>query len=144
MIKEFWIISTACLLLLLMTACSTCSTCRPVLYPNKHYHEVGEKQAQKDIQSAIEIAKKQGLDDTSASSDALARSASKTAAHAGVNTAASVATGTVGVSSAAGAASSGLGLLIDWMFAKKQPRPLFRKHVELTLRKQGYQVLGWK
>ena len=141
MIKNFLVISIACSLSLLMTACSTC---RPVLYPNKHYQEVGDEQAQKDVQSAIEIAKKQGLDDSSASSESLARSASKTAARTGVNTAASVATGTVGVSSAAGAASSGLGLLIDWMFAKKQPKPLFKKHVELTLRKQGYQILGWK
>ena len=141
MIKNLLLMSTTCLLLLLMAACSTC---RPVLYPNDHYQEVGDEQAQKDVQHAIDIAKKQGLDDASAANESLARSASRTAAHAGVNTAASVATGTVGVSSAAGAASSGLGLLIDWMFTKKQPKPLFKKHVELTLRKQGYQILGWK
>lgn len=120
--------------LLFLTACSTC---KPVLYPNNHYNEVGQKQAEKDIQAAIDTAKKSGLDDSSTSNKALAKSASRSAASTGVRAA-------VGTSSVAGATSSGLGFLIDWMFTRKAPRPLFKKHVELTLRQQGYQILGWK
>ena len=116
---------------------TACSTCKPVLYPNNHYKEVGHDQAQKDIQAAIEIAKKSGLDDSSTSNKALAKSASRNAASTGVRAA-------VGTSSVAGASGSGLSFLIDWMFTKKAPKPLFRKHVELTLRQQGYQILGWK
>jgi hypothetical protein len=116
---------------------TACSTCKPVLYPNNHYKEVGAKQAQRDIQAAIETAKISGLDDSSASNKALARSASRSAASAGVSAA-------VGSTSVAGAAGSGASFLIDWMFTKKAPKALFKKHVELTLRQQGYQVLGWK
>ncbi|MDD5728609.1 MAG: hypothetical protein PHV59_08605 [Victivallales bacterium] len=137
----FFIIGFSCGLLLLLTACSTC---RPVLYPNGHYREVGREQAEKDIQSAIDNAKKQGLDDTSATHAALARSAGKTAAGTGAAVAVNAASGSAGMGSAASAAGGGMGLLIDWLFVKKTPRPLFRKHVELTLKEQGYQVIGWQ
>lgn len=139
--RNFITVFFCCLLLLTMAACSTC---RPVLYPNEHYQEVGSEQAEKDILKAIKNAKKQGLDDASASNEQLAKTAGKTAARTGVNTAVNAASGSVGVSTAASAAGSGMGLLIDWLFVKKQPDPLFKKHVELTLAKQGYQVLGWK
>ena len=120
--------------LLFLTACSTC---KPVLYSNNHYKKVGTKQAERDIQVAIKMAKAQGLDNASASNQALAKSASRNAASAGV-------TAAIGSASVAGAAGSGLSFLIDWMFINKVPKPLFKKHVELTLRQQGYQVIGWK
>ena len=120
--------------LLFLTACSTC---KPVLYSNIHYKKVGTKQAERDIQVAIKMAKAQGLDNASASNQALAKSASRNAASAGV-------TAAIGSASVAGAAGSGLSFLIDWMFINKVPKPLFKKHVELTLRQQGYQVIGWK
>jgi hypothetical protein len=123
---------------------AACSTCKPVLYPNRHYNEVGHKQALKDIQVAIEIAKQSGLNDASASNRTLAKSATKTAASTGVSAAGSIAIGSITSGSAIGAGASGLSFLIDWMFTQKAPEPLFKKHVELTLRKQGYQVLGWK
>ncbi|MBU8902692.1 MAG: hypothetical protein KOO69_08130 [Victivallales bacterium] len=116
---------------------AACSTCKPVLYSNNHYKRVGSKQAERDIQTAIKMAKTQGLDDSSASNRTLAKSASRSAANTGVSTA-------LGSASVAGATGSGLSFLIDWMFTSKAPKPLFKKHVELTLRQQGYQVLGWK
>jgi hypothetical protein len=114
------------------------------LYPNAYYNKVGPEQAEKDIQAAIEIAKKGGLDDSPSSHKTLAKSASKTAANTGVSAASSMASGSVGTGTAIGAAGSGLSFLIDWMFIKKSPDPVFKKHVELTLTRQGYQVLGWK
>jgi len=139
--KNVFILCVISSAMLFLTACSTC---KPVLYPNNHYKEVGHDQAQKDIQAAIETAKKSGLDDSSTSNKKIARSASKTAANTSVNTAVSVASGTVGTGSVIGATGSGLSFLIDWMFTSKSPKPLFKKHVELTLRQQGYQILGWK
>lgn len=138
--KNTFVICTCSAMLLL----TSCSTCRPVLYPNDHYNEVGHEQAAIDIKAAIETAKKSGLDDASASNEYLAKSATKTAANTSINAAGSIAAGSISSGSAIGATASGLSFLIDWMFAKKAPRPLFKKHVELTLRKQGYQVLGWK
>ena len=123
---------------------AACSTCRPVLYPNNHYREVGSGQAEKDVQNAIDNAKRSGLDDSSSSRKALAKSASKRAAGTGVNAAVDIASGGIGSGTVIGAGGSGLSFLIDWMFSKKTPRPLFKKHVEFTLRQQGYQVLGWK
>ncbi len=127
----FICISTAMLFL------AACSTCKPVLYSNNHYKRVGPKQAERDIQAAIKMAKTQGLDNSSASNRTLAKSASRNAASAGV-------TAAVGSASVAGAAGSGLSFLIDWMFTNKAPKPLFKKHVELTLSQQGYQVIGWQ
>ncbi|MFA7186166.1 MAG: hypothetical protein WC082_14800 [Victivallales bacterium] len=127
--------------LLLLAACSTC---RPVLYPNAHYNKVGPEQAEMDIQTAIEMAKKGGLDDSPSSHRTLAKSASKTAANTGVSAAVGVASGSAGAGTAIGAAGNGLSFLIDWMFVKKAPDPVFKRHVELTLAHQGYQVLGWK
>ena len=132
--KNLTIIFCTSLSLLFLTACSTC---RPVLYSNNHYNKVGPKQAEKDIQAAIDMAKIQGLDDASASNKNLAKSASRSAASVGVQSA-------IGATSVSGAAGSGLFFLIDWMFTSKAPKPLFQKHVELTLRQQGYQILGWK
>ena len=130
--KIFFIfISTAMLFL------TACSTCKPVLYSNDHYQKVGRKQAERDIQAAINMAKNSGLDNSSTSNRALAKSASRSAASAGVSAA-------VGSTSVVGAAGSGASFLIDWMFIQKAPNPLFKKHVELTLRRQGYQVIGWK
>ena len=123
---------------------TACSTCRPVLYPNEHYKKVGSKQAEKDIQAAIDSAQKGGLDDSPASNKTLAKSAGKNAANAGVNTAVGVASGGLGAGTAISAGGSGLSFLIDWMFSEKAPDPLFKKHVEITLKKQGYRVLGWK
>jgi len=131
--KYIFIISISSAMLFL----TACSTCKPVLYPNNHYNKVGHKQAEKDINTAIEIAKQSGLDAASNSNRELAKSASRSAASAGVSAA-------VGSASVAGAAGSGTSFLIDWLFTQKAPKPLFKKHVELTLRKQGYQVLGWK
>ena len=130
--KNIFLIFISMTMLLFLTACSTC---KPVLYSNAHYRKVGPKQAEKDIQAAINMAKQSGLDNSSSSNRTLAKSASRNAASAGISTA----TGSV-----TGAAGSGASFLIDWMFVKKSPDPLFKKHVELTLRRQGYQVIGWK
>lgn len=132
--KNIFFVYSGSLLLLFLTACSTC---KPVLYSNSHYLEVGPKQAEKDIQAAINMAKKSGLDNSSTSNRTLAKSASRNAASAGISAAA-------GSASVTGAAGSGASFLIDWMFINKAPDPLFKKHVELTLKRQGYQVIGWK
>jgi hypothetical protein len=129
--------------MMVLSLCA-CSTCEPVLYPNKYYNKVGKEQAEKDVRYAIKSAKGCGLDDSSTSDRSLAKSASRTAARTGVSTATSVAAGSIGTGTAISVTGSGLSFLIDWMFTKKAPEPMFRKHVELTLTKQGYQVLGWK
>lgn len=131
--KILFLICTSSAILFL----TACSSCKPVLYSNNHYKRVGRKQAEKDIQAAVKMAKAQGLDDSSTSNRNLAKSASRSAASTGVSTA-------LGTASVAGATGSGLSFLIDWMFSSKAPKPLFKKHVELTLRQQGYQILGWK
>lgn len=131
--KILFLICTSSAILFL----TACSSCKPVLYSNNHYKRVGRKQAEKDIHTAIKMAKAQGLDDSSSSNKTLAKSASRSAASTGVSTA-------LGTASVAGATGSGLSFLIDWMFSSKAPKPLFKKHVELTLRQQGYQILGWK
>ena len=139
--KNLFIICCTSSALLFLTACSTC---RPVLYSNNYYNKVGHEQAEKDIQTAISMAKRQGLDNASASNRTLAKSATKTATNTSVNAAGSIAAGSISSGSAIGAGASGLSFLVDWMFSQKAPKPLFKRHVELTLRRQGYQVLGWK
>ncbi|MDD5699410.1 MAG: hypothetical protein PHH77_12420 [Victivallaceae bacterium] len=135
------IISVISLVFLLL---SSCSTCKPVLYPNEHYRQVGAEQAEKDVRAALDAARRAGLDNTSSSNRTLAKSASRNAASAGVNTAVGAASGGIGAGTAISTAGSGTNFLIDWMFTPKTPDPCFRKYVELTLKKQGYQVIGWK
>lgn len=128
----------------LLVLLSSCSSCKPVLYPNEHYQQVGAEQAEKDVQAALSAARGSGLDDRAVSGRTLAKSAGRNAAGAGVTVAAGAVSGGLGAGTAVSAAGSGTNFLIDWMFTEKTPDPLFRKYVELTLRKQGYQIVGWK
>lgn len=123
---------------------SGCSTCNPVLYPNQYYKMVGRKQADKDVKSTLAEAKKAGYDDKSKSGNDLGKSAVKTAAGVGVNTGLSFALGGFGIGGIISAAVGGTSWLLECIFTKKQPDPVFKQYVETRLAEKGYKVIGWK
>jgi hypothetical protein len=123
---------------------SGCSSCKPVLYPNKHYKQVGSKQAKRDLEEVLQEAEDAGLDHNSSNTRALGRTAADTATRTGTSVALGAATGGIGPGTAISAGSAGASGLIRWMFSSNTPDPLFKRYVEMRLREKGYIVLGWK
>ena len=130
---------------------SGCSTPRPVLYPNAYLNKVGKASADKDVDAAVDKAKKYGLSATSHGQDA-----ADTASDTGVGAAAGAASGavvgqtgaSVGVGAAAGAAggaaAGGTRIFFRWLFGSSQPSQPYRRFVDKTLTEKGYEVIGWE
>ena len=128
-----------------------CSTPRPVLYPNAYLNKVGKARADRDVDEAVNKAKKYGLSATSHGQDA-----ADTASDTGVGAAAGAASGAVvgqtgasaGVGAAAGAAggaaAGGTRIFFRWLFGSSQPSEPYRRFVNKTLAEKGYEVLGWE
>jgi outer membrane lipoprotein SlyB len=136
------------LALISLVACST----RPVLYPNAYYKQVGEKQANKDIDKAMEVADKTDLNSTNYGMYA-GKAAGSTALGAGVGAASGAIGGAIlgggaGIGAAVGAATGavwGLGIsLWAWLFGSHQQTPIYKNYVDVYLQHEGYQVIGWK
>jgi outer membrane lipoprotein SlyB len=130
---------------------SGCSTPRPVLYPNAYLNKVGKARADKDVDAAVDKAKKYGLSATSHGQDA-----ADTTSDTGVGAAAGAASGAVagqtgtavGVGAAAGAAggaaAGGSRIFFRWLFGSSQPSESYRRFVNKTLTEKGYEVIGWE
>ena len=130
---------------------SGCSTPRPVLYPNAYLNKVGKARADKDVDAAVDKAKKYGLSATSHGQDA-----ADTTSDTGVGAAAGAASGavvgqtgaSVGVGAAAGAAggaaAGGTRIFFRWLFGSSQPSQPYRRFVDKTLTEKGYEVIGWE
>ena len=128
-----------------------CSTPRPVLYPNAYLNKVGKARADKDVDAAVDKAKKYGLSSSSHGQDA-----ADTTSDTGVGAAAGAASGAVagqtgtavGVGAAAGAAggaaAGGSRIFFRWLFGSSQPSESYRRFVNKTLTEKGYEVIGWE
>lgn len=121
----------------------SCSAKRPVLYPNKHFNDVGEVAAQSDIDDCIEFAASHG-----AGANRQAKVAGQTATGAAIGAATGAAvgavTGNTGRGVAAGAAGGGAGGLMRGVLNSSDPDTIQRQFVEQCLRDQGYQPVGWR
>lgn len=142
MINKFTpVISAILMMLLLLTGCTSP---RPVIYPNKHFNEVGEEQAQKDINEAIRLAEARGLTTHTNDASQAAHAGVDSGVSAGTSVAAGAASGGIGAGTAVSAAGAGVSGFTRWMFNQGQPEPVFRNFVDSWLRSKGYQVIGWK
>jgi hypothetical protein len=142
----------ACLLTLLCPLFFvSCSTQRPVLYPNEHLKRVGAHTAEQDVNECM------GKGEAYVSSGARAKEvAGRAAAGAGtgaaVGGAAGAAGGAVVGSAARGAAAGAAGgaaggatrATLRGLFQSRGPDPLFRNFVTQCLREKGYELIGWK
>ena len=127
--------------LALLAACA--STVEPVLYPNDHYKQVGETQAQKDVDACKQEAAKHG-----AGGSQLADTAKDTAIGAAAGGAigavgGAVTGGSAGTGAIVGAAIGGTAALIQSALKRSGPDPTFKAHVSKCLKDRGYDVIGW-
>jgi len=121
-----------------------CGSKRPVLYPNDYLREVGNQQAQADIDECMRLAIEYG-----AKEDAAKKIAKDTAGSAAVGAAAGAAVsavlgGDVGRGAAAGGAGAGAARMTRSVIDSGDPDPVFRGYVERCLREKGYETVGWK
>lgn len=116
---------------------------RPVLYPNEHLKQVGNAQAQTDVDECMRLATEYGADSSSGG-----RVAKQTAGGAIVGGAVGAATGAVlgsaGRGLAAGAAGGGAGGLARGTLSSDQKDPVFRQFVDRCLHEKGYEPIGWR
>ncbi len=122
---------------------TACSGKRPVLYPNTTLQMAGTSQAEEDVDACVVSAKDYGLDERRGE-----RVAERTVQRSAVGTAAGAAGGAVwgnaGRGAATGAAAGAAGGFVRGIFRSRDPDPLHKRYVEVCLRQQGYQVLGWR
>ena len=131
---------------LLAATCALVPACapqRPVLYPNSHWHQVGQIQAEQDINDCVQLAR-----DFGAGVDPGARVAKDTAGGAAVGGATGAAvgavTGSLGRGAAAGAAGGAAGAMTRSIIRSDEPGPVFKRFVEKCLQDKGYEPIGWK
>ena len=136
--KTLKVFALSCLLLLV-----ACSQKRPVLYPNYHLQQVGDKTAQTEIDDCIRFAKEYGA--SSSSNGKVAKSTAKGGAVGAAGGAATGAVlGSVGRGAAAGSAGGAAVGCLQGIFRSPEPDPVFRRFVEKCLREKGYEPIGWK
>jgi hypothetical protein len=137
--NTFEIIMIVCII-----ALAGCASKRPVLYPNDKLKQVGNEQAQADIDECMRLATEYG-----AKEDAGGKIVKNTTASAAVGAAAGAAIaavlgGDVGRGAAAGGAGSGAATATRGAIDSRDPHALFQSFVEKCLREKGYETIGWR
>jgi hypothetical protein len=120
-----------------------CAPKRPVLYPNRTLEQVGHAGAQQDIDECLAFAEAHGLE-----ARPEVRTAKSTVSGGAVGAAVGAASGAVrgnpgrraGAWGAGGATAGFLRGLFRW----RDPDPIQARFVQICLRDQGYQVIGWR
>jgi outer membrane lipoprotein SlyB len=119
-----------------------CGYQRPVLYPNAHLKQVGESQAQTEIEECMTQAK------AYVKSHPEAKVAGSTAVGAGAGAAVGGAmgsiTGHLGTGAAIGAAGGAVAGLFRGTTRASQPSPAFKSFVNRCLHERGYETVGWE
>ena len=135
-------LSTLAVLPVFLIAISGCAGPRPVLYPNQHLQQVGEEQANKDIEDCEALAK-----DYVASRGA-ETVAGNTVVGAGVGGATGAVGGAIrggaGIGAAVGAAMGATIGLFRGLFQASEPTPTHKTFVNRCLRERGYESIGWE
>ena len=120
-----------------------CAGPRPVLYPNGHYEDVGQEQAERDIAECRELA------DTYTSSNNKGQEvAQDTAVGAGVGAASGAVIGAIqgsaGKGAAIGAAAGATGGLLRSLLRGSGPNQTYKNFVNTCLKERGYKPIGWE
>jgi uncharacterized membrane protein len=135
-------LSAVVLVLFLGVACSSAPK-RPVFYPNSHIQQVGQAQAQRDIDECMVLADRYGVSRTKDG-----EVASKTTAGAligGVGAGAwGLVRGDAGESALAGALAGGATGAVKGGVDATRISPTFQRFVQRCLQERGYDVIGWE
>jgi outer membrane lipoprotein SlyB len=122
---------------------SGCAGSRPVLYPNAKLSNVGQAQAEQDINECMALAEASG-----AGSGKAADAAQKTAGAAAVGGASGAAVGAIGGhagrGAARGSAGAAAGSLTRSLLKSREPTNLEKRFVDQCLHDRGYKTIGWK
>lgn len=134
------------MILILVMALAGCSSAkRPVLYPNAHLNNVGQQQADADINACMRAAEASGANDNRGGD--VAKSTAKAGA-VGASTGAVVGAISSGTSVGRGAAIGGAGAatatLVGGAFDASEPTQVYIRYVEQCLHDKGYQSIGWR
>jgi len=120
------------------------SSAKPVLYPNAHLKQVGQQQAEADIDDCRQLAESSGADahDAGRVARPAAQGAATGAAVGGVGSA--VRHGNVGAGVAGGAAVGAAAGVVTGAFRAGDVSPVHRAFVQRCMKERGYDVIGWK
>ena len=123
----------------------SCSSHKPILYPNAHLQSVGEETSKQDIAKCRDIAKEAGASGSSGKGGAVA---GRTAVGGGAGAASGAVGGAIagspGIGAAVGAATGATFGFLGGLFSPSQPDPAYVGIVNRCLAEQGYEVAGWK
>ena len=120
-----------------------CATKRPVVYPNAHFHAVGQTTADRDIDQCMQMARDYGTETDK--SEIIAKDTAGGAAIGGATGAATGAVfGNAGQGAAAGAAGGAAAAMTRSALESGEPQPVFQGFVEKCLRDKGYEPIGWR
>lgn len=123
----------------LLPACSK----QPVLLDNEKYKSVGQSKAEEDIKDCMQQAEDKNMIGESRAQKAGYNATRGAAAGAtGGAVSAAIWERSIGRGVAAGAAGGAASAFI-WYIFDREPDEIFRRYVDMCLRKKGYQPLGW-
>lgn len=138
--RSFTLLSTlGCLLL---AGCSSAPS--PLLYPNTKLNQVGQAEADRDIEACKQMAAAGGANPAP---DQAGRSASGAAvggvAGGATGAAGGAVLGNVGRGAAFGAATGATAGLMRSIFSRPKPSGAYMGFVDRCLREKGYEPVGW-
>jgi len=140
LLSSYHLLSLALISMLLLG--SGCSGPRPILYPNSHLKQVGQDQAEGDIEECQQLAEDYVPENETATV------AGNTAIGAGAGGATGAVGGAIrgaaGSGAAIGAAVGATAGLIRGLFQASQPTPTFKAFVNRCLHERGYESIGWE
>lgn len=115
----------------------------PVLYPNAHLQQVGQEQANRDIEACRELASQNV---PSAAGKEIAKDAAAGATGGvAVGAVAGAVTGHgAGRGAAVGAATGGTAGAVHGTAKQVEPSHVYKNFVNRCLREKGYEVIGWQ
>jgi len=127
--------------LLLLAGCAAPS---PVLYPNARLNEVGQAQANSDIEACKQLAENGGANAAEGQAGRAARNTAVGGAAGGATGAVGGAIlGSAGRGAAFGAATGATAGLVRSIFSSPKPSGAYMNFVDRCLREKGYEPVGW-
>ena len=120
-----------------------CSAKRPVLYPNQQIWSAGPELANDEVDRCIQSAKDYDLG-TRGPERVAERTVERGAVGGAAGAAGGAVLGNAGRGAATGAAAGAAAGFVRGVFRSRDPDPLHKRYVEICLRNEGYQVIGWK
>ena len=124
-----------------------CSAQRPVLYPNAELTRVGKTAADREIDECMQRAEGYVRSERGAGKT-LENAGVEAGTGAAVGAAAGAAGGTIlggaGTGAAIGGAAGATRAVVNEMFRKRDPNPVYKNFVDRCLREKGYDPIGWQ